>query len=524
MIPDTTAMSKGKDNVPDVPPDTGKAMAFPQFRQTMMAPYRTGDITHSRVAVLRDLGYAVQVPLDYFKTAAVDIKNIGKSLEIPLYRLSMKFQSKRIEPEDELFKPLSTLFSKVVKEVGKKLGTQSDVASWDDHIAVAFEFKRGSTDALRKDVSDIHRDERQILWSLHRIMRGDPGRRATFGITIENGQTRFSYTCKAIALVSQEFNIYEGREHLAYFLRSLAFASDHELRWDRTVQRMHAEGEIRYKLTANWTTRDISDFNADASRGRRARIFEACHKSQNGKPVKAAEPVVLKDSWRDRETEECILEQIFADLADHKGVEQVDEARKYFLTVLAAGDVKVDGEIGGYPWPFPHGRSTTCCTSYPIPVDELPKSKPTRLDEGLPPIFPYIPSPTVRPTIHHRIHTHLEVGQPIYELRNVDAVFKTLQDAHKALDSVSTGNVLRVGYMGKLADLEYAKHVESETIHDGRTYHVDQDGSQPSMAHEVEDVHQVMTTYFNSEKEMPPVEALAHTEPLKTSTPSLPNT
>ncbi|KAI6046784.1 hypothetical protein EDC04DRAFT_1249536 [Pisolithus marmoratus] len=115
--------------------------------------------------------------------------------------------------------------------------------------------------------------------------------------------------------------------------------------------------------------------------------------------------------------------------------------------------------------------------------------------------------------------------------------------------------------MAKLADLEYAKHVESETIHDVRTgrafkstfrfnplhdmvsiwwiptwvlyYHVDQDGSQPSMGqstcfnetfpgrpdslspHEAEDVHQVMTTYVNSEKEMPPVEELAHTEPLK---------
>lgn len=249
MTPDTTAMSKGKDNVPDVPPDTGKAMAFPQFRQTMMAPYRTGDITHSRVAVLRDLGYAVQVPLDYFKTAAVDIRNIGKSLEIPLYRLSMKFQSKRIEPEDELFKPLSTLFSKVVKEI--LVPARKNTARPDAYLEIVHRKKlllhSSSKGAARMRCAKI--DERQILWSLHRIMRGDPGRRATFGITIENGQTRFSYTCKAIALVSQEFNIYEGREHLAYFLRSLAFASDHELRWDRTVQRMHAEGEIRYKLT-----------------------------------------------------------------------------------------------------------------------------------------------------------------------------------------------------------------------------------------------------------------------------------
>ncbi|KAI6017108.1 hypothetical protein EDC04DRAFT_3144445 [Pisolithus marmoratus] len=386
MTPDTTAMSKGKDNVPDVPPDTGKAMAFPQFRQTMMAPYRTGDITHSRVAVLRDLGYAVQVPLDYFKTAAVDIRNIGKSLEIPLYRLSMKFQSKRTEPEDELFKPLSTLFSKVVKEI--LVPASKNTARPDAYLEI------------------VHR--KKLL--LHSSSKGAARMRCTK--MAEN--TSPTYFVPSRLQVTTSLDGTEPRHQ------------------------------------ANWTTRDISDFNADASRGRRARIFEDCRKSQNGKLVKAAEPVVLKDSWRDRKTEDRILEQIFADLADHKGVKQVDEARKSFLTVLAAGDVKVDGEIHRwYPWPSPHGRPT-----YHL-----------LLDEGLPPIFPYIPSPTVHPTIHHRIHTHPEVGQPIYELRSVDAVFKTLQDAHKA--------------------------------------------------HEVEDVHQVMTTYFNSEKEMPPVEALAHTEPLK---------
>lgn len=42
-------------------------------------------------------------------------------------------------------------------------------------------------------------------------MRSDPCRRATFGVTIENTNARFWYTCRAATLVSEEFDIIKVR-------------------------------------------------------------------------------------------------------------------------------------------------------------------------------------------------------------------------------------------------------------------------------------------------------------------------
>ncbi|KAI6040161.1 hypothetical protein EDC04DRAFT_2567491 [Pisolithus marmoratus] len=119
----------------------------------------------------------------------------------------------------------------------------------------------------------------------------------------------------------------------------------------------------------------------------------------------------------------------------------------------------------------------THCTWYSLPV-EVPKAKPTRTGEGLTPSFPCVPGSAKQLKVH-RIHSRLvfkEVFQPTYELGRLDTVFETLQDARKALQilysvdwvhrDVSAGNVLHVGQMGKLADLEYAKHMDSKTSHE----------------------------------------------------------
>lgn len=69
-------------------------------------------------------------------------------------------------------------------------------------------------------------------------------------------------------------------------------------------------------------------------------------------------------------------------------------------------------------------------------------------------------------------------------------MFATLEDARKALQflhsvdgahrDVGAGDVLRSGKIGKLADLEYAKRVDSNTTHEVRT------GTLDFMACEVE--------------------------------------
>ncbi|KIK14032.1 hypothetical protein PISMIDRAFT_117779, partial [Pisolithus microcarpus 441] len=95
--------------------------------------------------------------------------------------------------------------------------------------------------------------------------------------------------------------------------------------------------------------------------------------------------------------------------------------------------------------------------------------------------------------IHHRIHYRLvfkELCEPIHDLKRLDTVFKVLMDIHKALEllhsiswvhhDLSTGNVLYFSGMGKLADLEYAKHINSSITHEVRT------GMLEFMANEVE--------------------------------------
>lgn len=133
------------------------------------------------------------------------------------------------------------------------------------------------------------------------------------------------------------------------------------------------------------------------------------------------------------------------------------------------------------------------CTSCRLPADGMQKPKPTRSGEGLTPSFPCVPGPSKHSKVHHRIHFRLvfkEVCKPIYELQNLAAVFKILQDVHKALQflhsvgwvhrDISTGNILCAGAMGKLADLEYAKCMNSNITHEVRT------GTLDFMACEVE--------------------------------------
>ncbi|KAI6021147.1 hypothetical protein EDC04DRAFT_2901404 [Pisolithus marmoratus] len=620
-------------------PDT-----VPKPKHTSLAAYRSGDLALGRTAVLRDLGDIPSVSLDYFKSAAlpplrerIDIDKIKESLQRDAEvwsQASNQWVGFAKEPkdseqsEDMTFKPLSNIFDAVVRKATvagtqaklrfvsrpsesplsersnatcpdayllllekKSVDTQNDKKnhaknsnpdSWDD-IAVSFKFKKGNGNAERKD------DDKKVVWSLHHIMRSDPCRRATFGVTIENTSMRLWFTCRAVTLVSKPFNFLTEPEHLIYFFSSLAFANDHELGWDPTIRRVCVGGKPQYDITVRTdegkdlvyqSTRIISDFNADALRGRGTRIFEVCLKSQDRKSVKDAEPAVLKDCWRDsdRDREDTILEQIFTDLRNHKGIHQADEARKYFLTVLAAGNVMVDGNIDGTDSLLCMSDLPTDCIGIRYLLTNYRRQNRPGLAKDSHQVSPASP----------------EVCQPIYELRRLDTVFETLRDAHKALQflhsvgwvhrDVSAGNVLRAGQMGKLADLEYAKRMDSKTTHEVRTgtlefmaceveaqkylftarrrvpygttfepsfrfnplhdmesiwwiptwvlyYHVDQDGRQVSTGQstwfndffprrhippdEVEYMHQqLIIAYTESKKEMPPAEKPAYTEPL----------
>ncbi|KAI5984943.1 hypothetical protein EDD15DRAFT_2532928 [Pisolithus albus] len=526
-------------------PPVGKGMQTPD---TVIRPK----------ALLRDLGEIPPVSLDYFESRVlpplpqgVDVTEIKESLRHARVwskgsRRWTVFETnpkKSRKSEDNAFKPLSQVFDAVVREARKTIGdrkatlmyasrrtkspasersnstrpdaylllrekksiddktdTSNDLHrhSWND-IAVSFEFKKGTGDEDRED------DDKKVISSLHHIMRSDPCRRSTLGVTMENTQMRFWFTCRAITLVSKPFDFSTEPEHLIHFFCSVAFANEHQLGWDPTVQRVCVEGKPQYNITVctdegketvYQTTKTISDFSAHAMQGHGTRVFQARLTLQNGQPVHNAEPLVLKDSWRevDRPREDQILVQIFDGLGKKYGTKEVSEARDYFLTVLAAGDVIVDGkkdktasllrDADELPPDFGLHR---------LPADDLPEWKPTRSSEGLTTNFSSVPPSVEKLQIHHRIHYRVvfkEVCQPIHDLKRLDTVFKTLMDIHEALQllhsigwvhrALSTGNALHFGGMGKLADLEYAQHMDCSITHEVQT------GTLEFMACEVE--------------------------------------
>ncbi|KAI6140072.1 hypothetical protein EDD17DRAFT_1499862, partial [Pisolithus thermaeus] len=531
------------------PKDISRSDTGPRPKRSSSSEYRSGDFNLGRSPVLSDLGEIPSVSLEYFKSAAlpprrqqIDITKLKESLQRDATvwsNTSKRWAEFETDPkksgkhEDETFKSLSKVFDAVVREASKTAGTPAKLRfasrhlaapisgrtnstcpsaylllvgkkgadapedkkahtseglpdSWDD-IAVSFEFKKGT-----EGIAD---SKDKVIWNLQHIMRSDPCRRATFGVTIENTEMRFWFTCRAVTPVSKSFNfctVSGHPEHLIHFFCSLAFAEDHELGWDPTTQRVCVGGKIQYNIIVHidggkdlvyQTTRVIYDYSADALSGHGTRVFEARLLFLNGTSVKDAKPVVLKDSRRDcdRDREDIILNQIFADLQKHKGPEQEEEARKNFLTVLAAGNVMVDGNIDSTDCLLRGSNLSTDRAPHPVPVDEVPKGKPIWSGEGSIPIFRFAPYSTKHSRVHHRTHFRLvfkEVCQSIYELRTLDTAFATLEDVRKALQllhsvdwvhrDTSASNVLRWGQIGKLGDLEYAKHVDSITSHEAR--------------------------------------------------------
>ncbi|KAI6009595.1 hypothetical protein F5J12DRAFT_824420 [Pisolithus orientalis] len=329
---------------------TSPRRSQPRLAPTVPRPQLTCSVTSMEEYDSED-GDVRVAPLKHFKSAAlpplceqVHIVDINVALRrhtrVWSRRLG-RWSSFDINPKDlrnpaeEVLKVLSDIFGAVIQEAEKTAGkaklrfglrpktirgperietsfpdARLAVDSWHD-IAVSFGLKQDA--GVSDDCKD---DEEKVISALHHIMHGDPCRRATFGVTIDNTQMRFWFTCRAVALMSEPFNFMTEPEHLIYFFCSLAFARDHELGWDPTIKRYDISVQSEDGETLVYrTTRVISDFGAGDLTGQG--MLES-----------------------DQAREDKILEQIFADLG-----EKVDEARKYFLTVRDAADVIVDGKI-----------------------------------------------------------------------------------------------------------------------------------------------------------------------------------
>ena len=298
---------------------------------------------------------------------------------------------------------------------------------------------------------------------------------------------------------------------VTYLFCSLAFANDVELGWDPTIQRVLVGKEIQYDITFKSppsvyrTVKILVDFGADALTGRGTRIFKA-YDTKKSSPTED-DYVAIKDAWRDHDRlrEDEILGTIFVAIAESNNPDEVEDARKYFLTVLQAEDVKIDDKTDDTLKMFHDCQVPDDCPWW----DVSPEKDPSRRSHF--PSAGHIPTaPLIRAhrnievgniNICHKIHFRVvfaELGTPIFDLKLLGDVLETLEHALKGLPSlfflfyspftdscaglrfmhlagwvhrdISAGNVLRCGRQGKIVDLEYAKALDSTgESHDVRT-------------------------------------------------------
>ncbi|KAI6110884.1 hypothetical protein EDD16DRAFT_1224963 [Pisolithus croceorrhizus] len=140
-------------------------------------------------------------------------------------------------------------------------------------------------------------------------MRSGSCRHAIFGITTEDTQMKFWFTCRAATLVSKSHLTSLWSQNTSS-TSSVASRLQMPTRLDGTqpyrvcVLEVKSSttlrcAQMRGKKMVYQTTKDISSFSASTLRRHGIRVFEARLESRDGKSVKDAELVVLKDSWCD---------------------------------------------------------------------------------------------------------------------------------------------------------------------------------------------------------------------------------
>ncbi|KAF9078798.1 hypothetical protein BDP27DRAFT_1193750, partial [Rhodocollybia butyracea] len=82
---------------------------------------------------------------------------------------------------------------------------------------------------------------RKVVYDMSTILRLDPCRRFTFGITVENCDMRIWFLSRAVLLKSKPFNFMKEPHLLIQLFLSFAFASPSKMGWDPTISFSHVD-------------------------------------------------------------------------------------------------------------------------------------------------------------------------------------------------------------------------------------------------------------------------------------------
>ncbi|KAJ7031674.1 hypothetical protein C8F04DRAFT_1397182 [Mycena alexandri] len=354
---------------------------------------------------------------------------------------------------------------------------------------------------LKKELSlDTALDNvRKTFWSAGHMLANDPARRFVFAFTIEDTSISLWFMSRSQIMASEKFNFISTPQELIRAVATFAFASPEKLGFDTTVSQFRDDlGRVQYKICLKgetyFTIRPLTDYRADAIRGRATRVWLV---HPEGEPDVF---YVLKDVWvpEDSVTEGDQLRLLHEVLASVESSSTPDTRHpsEYFLTVVDDGFVSTLDEtedntlsiMGGKTIPVdaPLVPRTTeqkvvkpnaASGSHKMASSKHGRTETLRYENsGLAPSPPPgAVTPGKRKQYEHRTHYRIifkEVGISIYDLESIPQVMKALADAIEGLKvlhrlglvhrDISPGNILVVDGVAKITDLEYTKVYRNE--------------------------------------------------------------
>ncbi|CCM03683.1 uncharacterized protein FIBRA_05827 [Fibroporia radiculosa] len=391
---------------------------------------------------------------------------------------------------------------------------------WKD-IALSAEYKKYTLKETRDDVVA------KVIWGMRHSMREDPRRRFTFGLTIEDSETRLWYASRADVMVTEAFDFLKDYRSLVHLVLAFLSADFQDVGYDLTMAALlddkgnallDPDNKPRFDITVHAedgsetifrTMRLISFIGTAALQGRGTRVWEA-RRVKAGK--ESGDPVVLKDCWvdSDRFREGTVMKMIRQSAANDEGRKVLDD---HLLTVACSGDVHVNSGVddhtrdlmtkgkeislksGNFSLRVRSDKSTQKTTASTSQSDRragtqkgsgrkessdmkrgsntAPKGSAGHHRDGEPPrqdnprrYYQY------HPKAHYRI-VFEEVCNALYQETSLIPIFNYLSQTALVLKflhaagwvhrDLSTGNILIFDGKVKLADFEYAKQLDDHS-------------------------------------------------------------
>ncbi|KAF8316227.1 uncharacterized protein EI90DRAFT_3293739 [Cantharellus anzutake] len=349
--------------------------------------------------------------------------------------------------------------------------------AWED-IVQAWEFKKSNALTSQFD------NRSKVVWSGHQILRTDPRRLWTTGLTVEKANARVWYFDRMVVLVSEPFNILKDPMTLIQFWVSLFSLPNPSFDPTMSLKRAKSDNRIYYAIQAGgrtlYTREVISDFKANAMIGRATRAWSA-HQRESDDKEEDGKVYVVRAIWgpvdgvHEKDIRQRLREDIRSKaLTPKEKQEDLEAFKEYFLNHLPelSGPVLSDT----HPLSLTLPESLHNARALPLRLEDakdpsflLGTQTPTSNPEFWAPPPPHLPKKIVQ-RVHYR---DVFLGRPysLTELRSAGDIFQALMGCVKGLKlmskygyvhrDISPGNLFwdKSCKTGQLGDLEYMRHM-----------------------------------------------------------------